>query len=62
MVHYLKESRSLEAVIEHFTYFQLFWHCKRDFLDQLKVFNCFSVSWIIICIRISSYFEFQDDS
>ena len=40
-------------------YFRLFSHCKRDFLDQQIVFNCFSVLWVIICIHISSSFDFQ---
>ena len=34
MVHYLKEISISEAVIEDFTYFMLFWHCKRYFSDQ----------------------------
>ena len=59
MIYYLEEIPISEAVIKDFTNFQLFWHYKRDFLDQLIVFNCFRVSWVIICIHISSYFEFQ---
>ena len=49
MVHYLKEIPISEAVIKDFTYFELF----------LIAFNCCSASWVIICIYISSYFEFQ---
>ena len=57
MIHYLEEIPISEAVIKDFTNLHLFCHCKRDFLDQLIVVNCFRVSWVIICIHTSSYFE-----
>ena len=44
MVRYLKEIPISEAVIKDFTYFQLFWHYKREFLDQWIVSDWFSVS------------------
>ena len=48
MVHYLKEISVFEAVIKDITSFQLFRHCKRDFLDPRIVFNYFSVSSVIM--------------
>ena len=55
---YLKGIPICEAVTKDFTYFQPFWHCKRDLWIRIA-FNCFSVSWAVICIHVSSYSEFQ---
>ena len=56
MIHYLKEISISEAVIKDFTYFQLFWHCKRDFLNSVNV------SLVIIGIHFGDYFGFQNNN